>query len=55
MDSQHTNADYIDCKHYLSESADVIAKIAVDDQKLKDELTEVSSFLRETVENLDRG
>ena len=48
----HANANYIDCRNYLSESADVIEQIKVDDQKLKGELGEISSFLRDTVQNL---
>ena len=52
MDSQHKNADYIDCRNYLSESADVIEQIEVDDQKLKGELGEISSFLRVRLETL---
>ena len=46
MDSERTNADYIDCKVYLSESADVIEQLEVGDEDLKTELKKVSSFLR---------
>ena len=55
MDSERTNADYIDCKVYLSESADVIEQLEVGDEDLKTELKKVSSFLRDTVQNLDRS
>ena len=54
MYSERKNADYIDCKIYLSESADVLEQIVVGDQKLKDELSKVSAYLRETAANLDR-